>query len=235
MEKSLIITLMKCANISALDFGVLPLSISWTVQKLVWLKRLVNATIFGVVMCLFFFVQAQLVNSSGWMAANTGKSRRVIWLASSSGETRKALQITASRSVSEVFGGRLLDFLDAQRLQNKVLLWNYSELLEIISYYLCNWAAERVSDGELSVVGVVVIPLPPLCPLSEFFFVLANRITSAKSLALLVELLNENLSRFFFSAEPGIITAAALLSGAIRGPVLCMDTSLGGESSRSAR
>lgn len=65
--------------------------------------------------------------------------------------------------------------------------------------------------------------------------VLAIRMTSAKSLALLFELRSENLSRFFFSAEPGTMTDATLFSGAISGPVLWMDTSLGGESSRSVR
>lgn len=74
------------------------------------------------------------------------------------------------------------------------------------------------SDGE--VAHVVAQPLPPLWPLSEFFFVLAIRMTSAKSLALLFELRNENLSRFFFSADPGTIIDAALFSGAISGPVL---------------
>lgn len=90
------------------------------------------------------------------------------------------------------------------------------------------------SEGE--VANIVEEPLPPLWPLKEFFFCLAIRITSAKSLALLVDVRRENLSpRFFFSAEPGTITDATLLSGAIKGPVLCMDTSLGGESSRKAR
>lgn len=52
-------------------------------------------------------------------------------------------------------------------------------------------------------------PQPPLWPLSEFFFVLAIRMTSAKSLALLFEDRRVNLSatRFFFSAEPGIKVA----------------------------
>lgn len=75
-----------------------------------------KATILGAVTCLFFLVHVQLVNSSGWMAANTGKSRSVIWLANSSGDTRSALQMTASRSCIEAFDGRLLDFFDEEQV-----------------------------------------------------------------------------------------------------------------------
>lgn len=101
-------TLIKCANVSARIFGVGPLKISCTVQKLVWLKRLVNATMLGATTCLIFLsVQAQLVSSSGWMAAKSGKSSKVSWPASSSGDTRSALNITESRLVMEELSGRL--------------------------------------------------------------------------------------------------------------------------------
>lgn len=100
---------MKCVIISARCLGCSPFSISCTVQKLVWLKRLVNATMLGVTTCLSFLVQAQLLSSSGCMSAKTGKSNRVIWLASRSAGTRNALNMTASSCFIEPCAGKLCD------------------------------------------------------------------------------------------------------------------------------
>lgn len=72
-----------------------------------WLKRFVNATMFGATMCLFFLVHAQLVNSSGCIRSNSGKSSSVNWPASSSGDTRSALKIIESNPLMEEFSGKL--------------------------------------------------------------------------------------------------------------------------------
>jgi hypothetical protein len=105
------LTLMKCDMMSARSLAVLPLNISCTVQKLVWLNRLVNATTLGAFTNLSFFVHSQLDSSSGWMAAKMGKSSRVNWLANSSGVTRSALIMIWSMSWIDAFGGRLCDLL----------------------------------------------------------------------------------------------------------------------------
>lgn len=98
--------------ISARFFGVGALSISCIVQKLVWLKRLVNATMFGATVYLSFLVHAQLVNSSGSICENAGKSSSVIWPANSSGEMRNALNMIASKSLIDEFNGRLWVLID---------------------------------------------------------------------------------------------------------------------------
>lgn len=103
---------MKCDIISARRFGVGPLRISWIVQKLVWLNRLVNATMFGATVYLFFLFHEQLVNSSGWISANAGKSNSVIWPANSSAGMRNALNTTASTSLIDEFVGKLCVLLD---------------------------------------------------------------------------------------------------------------------------
>lgn len=103
---------MKCDIISARFFGVGPLRISCIVQKLVWLNRLVNATIFGATMYLSFLVHAQLVNSSGSMLENAGKSSKVICPANSSGDMRNALSMMASKSLIDAFSGRLWVLID---------------------------------------------------------------------------------------------------------------------------
>uniref|UniRef100_A0A2M4CAG0 Putative secreted protein n=1 Tax=Anopheles marajoara TaxID=58244 RepID=A0A2M4CAG0_9DIPT len=87
MSCNFLATLMKWLMISARSLGLTPLSISCTVQKVVWLNRFVNATMLGAKVCLFFFVHPHPVSSSGWMALNVGKSNSVIWLASSAGDT----------------------------------------------------------------------------------------------------------------------------------------------------
>lgn len=93
--------------VSARFLGDGPLRISWMVQKLVWLKRRVNATTLGATTYLSFLVQAQLDSSSGWMATNEGRSSSVIWPARSSGAMRSALSVSASRSLIDEFSGRL--------------------------------------------------------------------------------------------------------------------------------
>lgn len=108
-------TFMKCDIISARFFGVGPLRISCIVQKLVWLNRLVNATIFGATVYLSFFVHAQLVSSSGSMCENAGKSSNVICPANSSGDKRNALSTMASKSLIDAFNGRLCVFTDGGR------------------------------------------------------------------------------------------------------------------------
>lgn len=106
------LTFMKCDIISARFFGVGPLRISCIVQKLVWLNRFVNATILGATVYLSFFVHAQLVNSSGSILENAGKSSKVICPANSSGEIRRALKMIASKSLIDAFNGRLWALTD---------------------------------------------------------------------------------------------------------------------------
>ena len=68
---------MKWAKVSVLDLRSSCLKISWTVQKDTWLNLLMKATILGAISLLFFLFHLQLLNSSGWIAQNTGKSSRV--------------------------------------------------------------------------------------------------------------------------------------------------------------
>lgn len=79
-------TRIKCAIISERCLGVEKLRISWTVQKLTWLNRRVNATTFGATRSLFFLFHEQLDSSSGLIALKTLRSRSVNWFARSSGE-----------------------------------------------------------------------------------------------------------------------------------------------------
>lgn len=140
---------MKCARTSALSFGEPTFRISCTVQKLVWLKRFVNATILGAVMYLSFFIQAQLVNSSGWIWAKQGKSNIVIWCAKSSGDTLSAFMMTGSRFCMDEFGGKLWDLFSVVPFSLK--LWKNN--------YISWWFIEEIQRNVLIliIIGCTII------------------------------------------------------------------------------
>lgn len=218
-------TFIKCDIVSARRFGVGPLRISCMVQKLVWLNRFVNATIFGATVYLSFLVHAQLVSSSGWMSANAGKSSNVICPASSSGGIRSALNTTASKSLMEEFIGRLCVLLGGVA----ATLIPVTRPLAAVS--VC-WLASNVMAGCWCIIKGKI-------PLAEL---LRRRLLSL----LFIGFLSQCLRKWPFGVAGAIVASrlgAVAMVGelAINGiawpePMLRLDdTSLNGESSRRLR
>ena len=83
---------MKCETTSARDRTLVSLRISWTAQKLTWLKCRVMATTLGAISNLLLLDHPQEVNSSGWILAKIGTTSSVSCPATFSALTCKKIQ-----------------------------------------------------------------------------------------------------------------------------------------------